>query len=150
MQKITLPLVMIASLATLVSCGQVTTVPTNLPSTETPAVTGVVVTPPATTATASMSPVAPVRITRTEIVTYISPANPKDPIEFSVTVSDGLITAASATPKSDNEISIKMQTAFSTEVSSKVVGKKAADLKVDAIGGSSLTTTAFETFVHAF
>ena len=39
---------------------------------------------------------------------------------------------------------------FVKAVSAKAVGKKAKDFKVDAIGGSSLTTAAFETFVHSF
>ncbi len=98
--------------------------------------------------TATTTPAMPV--TRTETVTYASPANPQDPVEFSVTVTDGVITAASATPKSDNDISKKLQTAFAAEVGAKVVGMKAADLDVDAIGGASLTTGAFETFVRSF
>ena len=158
MQKLTLPLVMIASLATLVSCGQTTT-NTTLPPTETPVVTGVVVTPtvptqPATVSTGSASvttvkPVKPEVFTRTEVVTYQTPAG-MDPVEFSVTVTDGVITAASATPKAENEISNKLQTAFAAGVSKVVVGKKAKDLNVDAIGGASLATAAFETFVHSF
>jgi hypothetical protein len=83
-------------------------------------------------------------------VTYASPAGPQDPVEFSVTVTDGIVTAASATAKSDNDISKKLQTAFAGEVGMKVIGKKAKDLDVDAIGGASLTTAAFETFVHSF
>jgi uncharacterized protein with FMN-binding domain len=83
-------------------------------------------------------------------VTYASPADPQDPVEFSVTVTDGVITAASATAKSTNDISKQLQTAFAGEVGAKVIGKKAKDLDVDAIGGASLTTAAFETFVHSF
>jgi uncharacterized protein with FMN-binding domain len=118
-------------------------------------VTGIVVTPvvPTTqtgTPVVAMTPVAPVVLTRTETVTYASPASPQDPVDFSVTVTDGVITAASAVSKSDNDISKQLQTAFAGEVSSKVVGKKAKDLHVDAIGGASLTTAAFETFVHSF
>jgi hypothetical protein len=107
---------------------------------------------PTQTGTAVTTPVtaSPQVLTRTEVVTYASPANPKDPVEFSVTVTDGVITAASATPKSDNEVSKQRQTAFAAEVSAKVVGKKAKDLDVDVIGGSSLTTAAFETFAHSF
>ena len=71
-------------------------------------------------------------------------------IEFDVTVTDGVITAAAATPKAEHEISMKLQTGFSAELSGKVVGKKAKDLQIDAIGGASLTTKAFEQFVHSF
>ena len=52
MKKITLPLVMIASLATLVSCGSTSNEATlNLPNIKKPTVTGVVVTPVGTTDT---------------------------------------------------------------------------------------------------
>lgn len=179
MQKITLPLVMIASLATLVSCGQKSDTSVNLTPTATPVVTGVVVTPAAQTgtmststttvqpttttssvSTSSMTPAAqpttvtqtprtPETFTRRETVSYSNPSG-TDTVEFNVTVTDGIITSASATPKADNEISLKRQTAFAAEVSSKVVGKKASDLNIDAIGGSSLTTAAFETFVRSF
>ncbi len=189
MQKITLPLVMIASLATLVSCGQKSVdTSVNLSPTATPVVTGVVVTPaaqtgtmgtsttsttststttvqptttnpPVTTSTVSVTPTAttpvtqtprtPETFTRRETVSYSNPSG-TDTVEFNVTVTDGIITSASATPKADNEISLKRQTAFAAEVSSKVVGKKASDLNIDAIGGSSLTTAAFEKFVHSF
>lgn len=186
MQKITLPLVMIASLATLVSCGQKSVdTSVNLSPTATPVVTGVVVTPaaqtgtmgtsttststttvqptttnpPVTTSTVSVTPTAtttvtptpraPETLTRRETVSYNNPSG-SDSVEFNVTVTDGIITSASATPKADNEISLKRQTAFAAEVNAKVVGKKASDLNIDAIGGSSLTTAAFETFVHSF
>ena len=94
--------------------------------------------------------VAPQAFTRTETVAYKTPAEEKDLVEFSVTVTDGVITAASAISKSQNEISQKMQTSFAGEVSKKVVGMKAKDLNVDAIGGASLTSAAFEQFVRSF
>ena len=177
MQKIALPLVMIASLATLVSCGQKSDTSINLSPATTPVVSGVVVTPstqtatsstaavvptsntssvstssmtPATqTATSTQTPRTPETFTRRETVSYSNPSG-TDTVEFNVTVTDDIITSASAIPKADNEISLKRQTAFAAEVHSKVVGKKASDLNIDAIGGSSLTTAAFETFVRSF
>lgn len=153
MQKITLPLLMIASLTTLVSCGTQSnnTVPPLTSSV--PPVTGVVETqaPVASGNTSpTVNPVKPEVFTRTETVTYASPAFSQDPVEFSVTVTDGIITAASTTPKSTNDISKQLQTAFAGEVSAKAIGKKAKDFKLDAIGGASLTTAAFEQFVHSF
>jgi hypothetical protein len=148
------PVLLLATTPFVVSCTQKTT---DLPSpppvtgtTETvaPVVTGtvapVVPVQPTTVNTGSVpvttvAPVTPEVFTRTEIVSYKTPAG-TDPVEFSVTVTDGVITAASATPKADNEISKKLQTAFAAEVSTKVVGKKAADLDIDAIGGASLTS----------
>ncbi|MBC7503478.1 hypothetical protein H7169_00730 [Candidatus Gracilibacteria bacterium] len=87
-------------------------------------------------------------VTRKETVAYNNPSG-MDSVEFNVTVTDGIITSVSVTPKAENQISLKRQTAFAANVSSIVVGKKAKDLNVDAIGGSSLTTAAFETFVHS-
>ena len=72
-------------------------------------------------------------LTRTETVSYMHPSG-SDEVEFSVSVTDGVITAASANSKAKNPISIKNQTAFAAEVSKKVVGMKAKDLDVDAIG----------------
>ncbi len=184
MKSIALPLVMIASLSTLVSCGTTNNgTSSNLSTPSSPVVTGVVVTPTIQTGAVNRipansmntdSPIYPTKITpptqtpaaqtqnsptpiqgtpdtitRRETVSYNNPSG-SDRVEFAVTVTDGIITSASATPKADNEISLKRQTAFAAEVSAKVVGKKASDLNVDAIGGSSLTTGAFETFVHSF
>lgn len=87
-------------------------------------------------------------VTRAETVTYATPAG-NDPVEFSVTIKDGVITAASAKPKATNEISNKLQTAFSENVAKEVVGKKISDINVTAIGGASLATAAFKTFVSA-
>lgn len=156
MRRIATPLVLLATLSTLASCtkpvSETVVTPPKTPEVKVE-VTPVSPTPaPTQTGTAVTTPVtaSPQVLTRTEVVTYASPANPKDPVEFSVTVTDGVITAASATPKSDNEVSKQRQTAFAAEVSAKVVGKKAKDLDVDVIGGSSLTTAAFETFAHSF
>ncbi|MFZ2255365.1 MAG: hypothetical protein WAW59_04875 [Patescibacteria group bacterium] len=155
-KNLIVPVLLLATSPFVVSC---TKSPTDMPppppvtgatetvTPETPVVPVETVTQSGTTATETVTPMA---LTRTETVTYASPASPQDPVEFSVTVTDGVITAASATPKSDNDISKMRQAAFAAEVSTKVVGKKAADLDVDVIGGSSLTTAAFETFVHSF
>jgi uncharacterized protein with FMN-binding domain len=140
MKKIILPLVMLASIVTLASCGEKVTTPVVETTKENPAVTGVVVTPQ-----------APVVLTRKEILSYAVPApGTADKIEFDVTVTDGVITRAAAVSMADHEYSKNWQSKFVAELSSKVVGKKAKDLKVDAIGGASLATAAFETFVRAF
>ncbi len=97
----------------------------------------------------TVNPVKPEVFTRTETVSYKTPAG-NDLVEFSVTVTDGIITTASATVKAENEISKMRQGAFAAEVSAKVVGKKAKDLDLDVIGGSSLTTGAFEIFARSF
>ncbi len=88
-------------------------------------------------------------LTRKETVKYQNPGG-EDEIEFDVTVTDDIITAAKATPKAEHEISKKRQETFAEELSEKVVGKSAKDLDIDPIGGSSITTAAFEEFVHSF
>ncbi len=140
MKKFTLPLVMIASLATLVACGEKSTTPLQVTVQQPSAVTGVVVTPP-----------APVVLTRKETLSYTVPApDLSATVEFDVTVTDGTITAATSRTLATADASKFNQDNFAKDISAKVVGKKAKDLKVDAIGGASLTTLAFETFAHSF
>lgn len=90
--------------------------------------------------------------TRTEVVTYQTPANNKDPIEFSVTVMDGVIVGATATAGSPYTASLQWQEKFATGITQASIGKKAADLDLDldVVGGASLTTAAFEQFVRSF
>ncbi len=75
---------------------------------------------------------------------YQSPAQAEQ-VDFELVVdSEGIITEATSTVKSDNPISQTRQTAFAEAFPTAVVGKKLADLEnVDRIGGSSLTTGAF-------
>lgn len=161
MKKLTLPLVMMASLATLVSCWEKTAPVTPLAPVTSSSVTGVVVTPEALVVantgvvvtqhgTQSGVTAAPVVVNRKETVTYKIPPG-EELVEFDVTVTDGIITAAAATSKApaDHAISIKLQEAFAAGVAEKAIGKKAKDLKLDVIGGASLTTAAFEQFVQA-
>ena len=140
MRKITLPLVMIASLATLVSCGEKNTSTPVVIQQPAPTVTGIVITP-----------TVPVVITRKETLSYAVPAPElKTSVEFDVMVTDGIITSAKSRTLATGDASKYNQDNFAKDLSAKVVGKKAKDLKVDAIGGASLTTAAFETFVHSF
>lgn len=176
MKKLTPPFVLLASVITLSSCTQ-STPTTTVPVTPTTTVTTGTVTPTTPTTTtgavasgAEMTPVAtgttatptsssgntsttqtvgPQFYTRVETVSYMSPAG-KEEIEFSVTVADGVITAANARPLATDKSSLYNQGNFANAVASSVVGKKAKDLDVHAIGGASLTTAAFETFVHSF
>ena len=161
-KNILIPVVLLATTPFVVSC---TKKPTDIPPP--PAVTGetetvmptveetpVVPTSPTTSGaieTSSPQTVAPTSLTRTETVSYTSPSpDGMVEVEFSVTVSDGVIMAASATPKAGKQASDYNQSNFAKDVSASVVGKKAADLDVDAIGGASLTTAAFEMFVRSF
>jgi hypothetical protein len=157
MKKFVLPLALLASISALTSCSSKTTTPTP----ETPATPQVTVetVPPVVPASPEVTtpPVVPpventqsaMPVTRTETVSYKTPAG-EDPVEFSVSVLDGTITAVTATPKATNDISAKRQAAFAGEISSKVVGKKISELNLSAVGGSSLTTDAFTSFIKTF
>lgn len=156
-KNIVAPLLLLSSITLLTSCMAKKDTPPTVPApTQTAAPVDVVTTPvpaapttPDTTSGSAAVPAAPSALTRTETVSYKNPSG-SDEVEFSLTVTDGLITAASANPKAKNEISIKLQTAFAADVASKVIGMKAKDLDIDAVGGASLTTGAFETFARSF
>jgi uncharacterized protein with FMN-binding domain len=156
---VVVPLVLLATLSTLASCtkpvSETVVTPVTTPPVKVEVVTPAPVAPapvtPAPTETATGTPVtaAPQVLTRKETVGYKSPGG-DDTIEFDVTVTDGVITSASATALALSDGSKYNQGNFVKALSAAVVGKKAKDLDVDAIGGASLTTAAFETFVRSF
>lgn len=164
MKKPALPFVMIASLVTLVSCGNDADLWTTITPVKSPTVTGVVIESSApssgimtgtpdpgansSSTSASVVPVAPVVVTRKQTVSYGTPAADAS-VEFDVTITDGIVTAATSRTLATEDASKYNQDLFAKELSSKVVGKKAKDLNVDAIGGASLTTAAFLDFVHS-
>lgn len=86
--------------------------------------------------------------TITETQTYQSPAGPEE-VGFSIVVDDaGTITAITVENKAKAPISVQRQDAFIGEIEEVVVGKKLADLEnIDRVGGSSLTTGAFNEFL---
>ena len=113
-------------------------------------------TPVAMTASPAAASTTPTEVTDAagattydQTVHYNNPGGGDD-VEFKVTVDKaGTITDAAATVKAVHDTSIKMQTQFAADVKEEVVGKKLADLKVDRIGGASLTTGAFQTFLDS-
>lgn len=81
-----------------------------------------------------------------QVVTYDNPGG-GDPVRFQLTVENGVITSASSEVMADNPISQKYQTGFKEALAGAVIGKKLSDLQVDRIGGASLTSGAFRTFI---
>lgn len=75
---------------------------------------------------------------------YKSPAG-DDKVAFALTVNaNGVITDTKTTVMAEHEISKKRQQAFGDGLTAAVKGKKLSDLQnVDKVGGSSLTTAAF-------
>jgi hypothetical protein len=140
-KSVVVPLVMLASIATLTACTKPEMAPAPAPVTPVETVAPVTpeVTPVETPAAAE---------TTTKVVQYQSPAGQED-VEFTVTVENGLITAVTSKTLATNDISKNLQNAFSSEVSAKVVGKSVSGFDVDVLGGASLTTAAFENFVQS-
>ncbi len=78
------------------------------------------------------------------VTTYIDPAG-EAKVGFVITVDEnGVITDASAEVLGTNDITKVRQTAFAADFAEAVKGKKIAELTaIDRVGGSSLTTKAF-------
>jgi hypothetical protein len=84
-------------------------------------------------------------VTKSATVNYNVPGG-NVPVAFSVTVNNGVITAASSTSLS-NGTSGYYQDSFAQGISNATVGKKVSGLSLSAVGGASLTTNAFKQFV---
>lgn len=94
-------------------------------------------------APSQMAEVQTGKVTQVE-TEYQSPAGPEK-VAFVLTLDDsGTITKADTTIMAKAPISVTRQEKFKAELPTVVVGKKLADLtKLDRVGGSSLTTNAF-------
>lgn len=80
-------------------------------------------------------------------VHYNNPAGGDD-VRFAIKVDpQGTIIDAQAEVLATHDTSMMMQTNFANALKGAVVGKKVAGLKVDRVGGASLTTGAFNKFL---
>ncbi len=154
------PLILVATLSTLSSCAPSPSAPVSIPvsdSSQTPVIVkDMGVTPtgsetpmpstPATSPEVGTGSPSSTPITKTETMTYNNPAG-TDQIEFSLTTDNGVITAVTMSPKAENGISKTYQASFAKAITSEVIGKKIVDLHLSAVGGSSLTTGAFNQFI---
>ncbi|MEX0896187.1 MAG: hypothetical protein WDZ94_04640 [Patescibacteria group bacterium] len=82
---------------------------------------------------------------------YLSPAGPEN-VGFTLTIdSAGIITEAQTEVLGKAPTSIMRQESFAEELPSVVVGKQLSELtEVDRVGGSSLTTAAFNEALAEF
>jgi uncharacterized protein with FMN-binding domain len=85
--------------------------------------------------------------TYTKTGKYVSPGGPEE-IEIMVTIEDGVIKEASATPKAVLAGSIKFQTAFSGGFKELIVGKNIDEIMLDKVAGSSLTPKGFNNAIE--
>lgn len=78
---------------------------------------------------------------------YISPGGPET-VGITLTLADGVITAASAEVQATLPASVNWQTKFSEGLSAAVVGKSLDEVKLDKVSGSSLTPVGFNEAVE--
>ncbi len=80
--------------------------------------------------------------TYTQKGVYTSPAGAES-VEVSVTLAQGVVTAATFKGEATNPGSVKNQEKFATGYTSLVVGKKIDDISMTVVNGSSLTPVGF-------
>lgn len=80
--------------------------------------------------------------------TYRSPAGAES-VSVTLTLEDGIVTAAEFTGDATNQKSIAMQKAFSEGYEASVVGKSLDEVSVAVVNGSSLTGKGFMEAVTA-
>lgn len=85
--------------------------------------------------------------TYTAVGTYRSPAGAEE-MGVTLTLKDNTITDVVIEPKATVPISKNIQTMFSENVKSIVVGKKISDVKLDKVSGASLTPKGFNDAVE--
>ena len=78
---------------------------------------------------------------------YISPGGPET-VGITLTIEDGVITAASAEVQATLPASVNWQTKFSEGLSAAVIGKSLDEVKLDKVSGSSLTPGGFNEAVE--
>jgi uncharacterized protein with FMN-binding domain len=79
--------------------------------------------------------------------TYTSPGG-SQAIEVSVTVSNGTVTATSATEKASDNESQEFQEDFISGYKSLVVGKSLSSISLSRVSGSSLTSQGFNNAIE--
>jgi uncharacterized protein with FMN-binding domain len=73
---------------------------------------------------------------------YESPGG-EESISIQVTLNNGIITATSATPGTQDSESAEYQAMFISGYKSQVIGKNIADITLSRVSGSSLTSQGF-------
>lgn len=86
--------------------------------------------------------------TYTASANYSVPHGYQNSINVSVTVKDGVISAASATHSSSDRESAEFIDSFNSSLSSKVVGQSLSGASFSRIGGASLTTDGFQAAIE--
>lgn len=80
--------------------------------------------------------------TYTAVGNYQSP-NGQETVLVTISISDGVVTAADVDPQATNSTSSRYQGQFAGGIADEVVGKPVAELDVTRIAGSSLTGRGF-------
>lgn len=153
--KVVLPAIFLATLFLAACNPQATTTPEASPvaqispAPENPAASPISSTAPTTSAspTASGLSVKMAAKTYDETVTYQTPGGNEE-VRFMLSVdSTEKIVDAQAEVKGKGATTQQMQTKFKEALPEAVVGKQVEGLKVDRVGGASLTSGAFNKFL---
>ncbi len=75
--------------------------------------------------------------------TYLTPARTSHEIEVTLTVTDGVVTAADVIYDAGEGFSNPNQERFDKAYEAEVIGKELANISLSRVGGASLTTQAF-------
>lgn len=81
-----------------------------------------------------------------DTVQYTSPAGPEE-IGVNLSVENGVVKSVDVEVKATNSTSVNRQLSFKNSLQSAIVGKPLTGLQVDRVGGSSLTSRAFDQWV---
>jgi len=101
-----------------------------------------------TTTTSKTTNTTPVAVTSvaeqsyTRSVSYQAPHRTES-ITVTLKIKDGVVTSVEDVHSKNNRNSAYFQEGFESAIAGQVVGKKIADIQLDAVAGASLTTAAF-------
>ena len=86
--------------------------------------------------------------TYTQTASYQAPSG-TEKVDVTITLAGNVITAVTVVGHATDPEAKTYQKEFAAGVGAVAVGKKIADIKVDKVGGSSLTSGGFNTAVEA-
>lgn len=79
----------------------------------------------------------------TAIGAYVAPSG-EESIEVTLTIADGVVADVAVTADADDPQARSFQEQFADGIADAVVGKPLAELSVDRVAGSSLTSRGFD------
>ncbi len=91
----------------------------------------------------SDTPESVTAVTFTETGSYLTPARTSHELAVSLTLEDGIVTAADVVYDGGEGFSNPNQERFDGAFAAEVIGKPLSEISLSRVGGASLTTNAF-------